>query len=132
MCFFKGATDLNEQEKGSIERSYVPYKPKSEEKSPKGEAKQVNDFATEIIMKPKPSEIELGKQLLEHASEKLPNVSDMIKKAAGMVINDDYDKVANELDKLTDDVERLKRVDELAKARAAIPKKIDLLSVKMF
>ena len=110
----------------------MPYKPKSEEKSPKGEAKQVNDFATEIIMKPKPSEIELGKQLLQDASEKLPNVGDMIKKAAGMVINDDYDKVANELDKLTDDVERLKRVDELAKARAAIPKKIDLLSVKMF
>lgn len=103
----KETTTTKKKRSASIERSYVPYKPKDGDKL----TEKVTNFATEIIMKPKEAILEKVEQTLELNEKNEEND-----------LPQDFD---------LEDENVLKKVEEMAKARAAIPKKVGNL-VKMF
>jgi hypothetical protein len=100
-------TTTKKRRSASIERSYVPYKPKEGDKL----SEKLTNFATEIIMKPKEAILDKVEQTLESNEKNEEND-----------LPPDFD---------LEDESVLKKVEEMAKARAAIPKKVGNL-VKMF
>lgn len=113
----------SEKEKNSaaIERSYVPYVPKSEQVRDGETEKPTNNFNTEIIMKPKETPAAAADQQTAR-NEASSSVADMIKKAATVALGETTPQL--------DDDECLRKVEEMAKARAALPRKIT--AIKMF